>query len=212
MIPLIDAKLEEYAIAHSRAPSSLLRELQEYTHQHCDNPQMVTGPLEGAFLRMLVQLVDARRILEIGMFTGYSTLAMAEALPEDGELISCELDRDHCAIAKSFFDRSPHGGKISVVLGPALDSLETMDGPFDLVFLDADKENYVHYYEKTLALLRSGGLLVADNTLWSGRVVDPKKHTDRALAAFNRQVQQDDRVENVLLTVRDGMMLVRKNP
>lgn len=211
MIPLIDAKLEEYAIAHSGAPSPLLQQIQSYTYEHCDNPQMVTGPVEAGFLRMLVQLIGARRVLEIGLFTGYSALAMAEALPEDAELISCEIDRQHCAIAKSFFDRSPHGDKIRIVFGPALDTLETITGPFDLVFLDADKENYVQYYESTMPLLRPGGVLVADNTLWSGRVLDPKKVTDRALVAFNQHVQQDDRVDNVLLTVRDGMMLVRKN-
>jgi caffeoyl-CoA O-methyltransferase len=211
MIPLIDTRLEEYAIAHSDAPSPLLQELQAYTYEHCDNPQMVTGPLEAGFLRILVQLIGARRVLEIGLFTGYSALAMAEALPTGGELISCEIDPAHCAIANSFFDRSPHGDKIRVELGPALETLDTITGWFDMVFLDADKENYVQYYEKTLSLLRPEGLLVADNTLWSGRVLDPKKETDHALVEFNQHVQQDDRVENVLLTVRDGMMLVRKH-
>ncbi len=210
MIPLIDTKLEEYAIAHSRGVSPLLQELQIYTYEHCDNPQMVTGPLEAGFLRMLVQLIGARRVLEIGLFTGYSALAMAEALPAGGELISCEIDREHCAIANSFIERSPHGDKIHIMLGPALETLDTITGRFDLVFLDADKENYLQYYEKTLSLLRPGGLLVADNTLWSGRVLDPRKDTDHALVAFNRHVQRDDRVENILLTVRDGMMLVRK--
>ncbi len=210
MIPLIDTRLEEYAIAHSRGVSPLLQELQTYTYEHCANPQMVTGPLEAGFLRMLVQLIGARRVLEIGLFTGYSALAMAEVLPVDGELISCEIDHQHCAIAKSFFSRSPHGDKIRIVLGPALETLDTVIGPFDLVFLDADKENYRQYYEKALSLLRPEGLLVADNTLWSGRVLDPKKDTDHALVAFNQRVQRDDRVENVLLTVRDGMMLARK--
>jgi caffeoyl-CoA O-methyltransferase len=210
MIPLIDARLEDYAIAHSQAPSPLLQELQAYTYEHCNNPQMVTGPLEAAFLRMLVRLIGARRVLEIGMFTGYSALAMAEALPAGGELISCEIDHEHYAIANSFFDRSPHGDKIRAVLGPALETLDTITGPFDLVFLDADKENYLQYYEKTMPLLRPGALLVADNTLWSGRVLDPKRDTDHALVAFNQHLMNDHRVENVLLTVRDGMMLARK--
>ncbi len=210
MIPLIDTSLEEYAIAHSRAPSPLLQELQAYTYEHCDNSQMVTGPLEAGFLRMLVQLIGARRVLEIGLFTGYSALAMAEVLPTGGALISCEINHEHSAIANSFFNRSPHGDKIRVVLGSALETLDGITGPFDLVFLDADKENYLQYYEKTLSMLRLGGLLVADNTLWSGRVLDPKRETDHALVAFNQHVQQDERVENVLLTVRDGMMLARK--
>ncbi len=212
MIPLIDTRLEEYAIAHSRAPSFLLQELQAYTYEHCDNPEMVTGPLEAGFLRMLIHLIGARRVLEIGLFTGYSALAMAEALPVGGELISCEIDPKHCAIATAFFDRSPHGNKIRTVLGPALETLDTIKGPFDMVFLDADKENYLQYYEKTLPLLRPEGLLVADNTLWSGRVLAPEKDTDRALVKFNRHIQRDHRVENILLTVRDGMMLVRKQP
>lgn len=212
MIPLIDTKLEEYAIAHSRETSPLLQELLDFTFEHCDHPQMVTGPLEAGLLRMLVQMIDAHRVLEIGLFTGYSALAMAEALPADGALISCEIDDGHRKIASSFFTRSPHGSKIRIVLGPALETLDTIAGPFDLVFIDADKENYVRYYEKTLPMLRPAGLVVADNTLWSGRVLDPTKDTDRALAEFNRHVQRDDRVENVLLTVRDGMMLARKKP
>ncbi len=210
MIPLIDAKLEEYATAHSELPSSLMQEIEAYTREHCQDPQMVIGALEAAFLKLLVKLIDARRVLEIGLFTGYSALAVAEALPEHGALVSCEIDSEHAAIAKSFFRRSEHGDKIRVVEGPAVDTLESMSGQFDMVFLDADKENYVRYYEKTLPMLRPGGLFVADNTLWSGRVLNPEKHSDHAVTTFNDHVHADERVDNVLLTVRDGIMLARK--
>jgi caffeoyl-CoA O-methyltransferase len=150
--------------------------------------------------------------LEVGLFTGYSALTMAEVLPHNGELISCEMNTESAQIAQSFFDRSPYGHKISVRLGSALDTIKTLDPmtPFDLVFIDADKENYSAYYEATLPLLNTGGLMLADNTLWSGNVLRPQAQSDRALVAFNDRVQHDDRVENVLLTVRDGLTLIRK--
>lgn len=210
MITLIDPKLERYASEHSTPPSDLLLELDAYTHAHCDYPEMVVGGLEGALLRLLVQLLHAKRVLEIGLFTGYSALTMAEVLPDDGELISCEIDRGNAAVAQSFFDRSAHGNKIRIEMGPALESLARLDGPFDLVFLDADKENYVGYYDHVVPKLRVGGLIVADNVLWSGQVLDPQNETDHALVAFNSHVQADPRVDNVLLPVRDGVTLARK--
>jgi len=210
MIQLIDPALDTYAEKHSRQPAPLLRELEAYTYDNCDLPQMVTGSLEGALLRMLVQLTGARDILEVGLFTGYSALSMAEVLPDGGTITSCEIDEGNAAIAQSFIDRSPHGGKISIRMGPALDSLAHLSGPFDLAFLDADKENYCQYFDLVLPLLRPGGLLVADNVLWSGKVLDPKEVTDHALVAFNDKVSGDPAVEVVLLTVRDGVSLIRK--
>ncbi len=210
MIPLIDPKLERYAAAHSDAPSPLLEELQAYTYEHCQNPEMVVGALEGAFLRLLIRLCGVRRVLEIGLFTGYSALSMAETLPDDGRLISCEIDPANAAIAQSFFDRSPHGRKIDIRIGPALDTLAQLDGTFDLVFLDADKELYVDYYEAVVPMLANGGLLVADNVLWSGQVLAPEQDTDRALVRFNARVHADARVQNVLLPIRDGVMLARR--
>ena len=209
---IVPKPIEEYAAAHSSPHSALLEELEEYTIANCDMSQMLVGRVEGGFFRMLVQLTGACRILEIGLFTGYSALSMAEALPEDGELISCDMNEATSRIAQSFFDRSRHGKKITIRLGPALKTIKTLpaDHPFDLVFLDADKENYSHYYDAVLTLLKPGGLLVADNVLWSGNVLDPQKDTDKALVAFNDKVQQDSGVENVLLTVRDGLMLIRK--
>ena len=151
-------------------------------------------------------------ILEIGLYTGYSALTMAEALPAEGKVLSCEIERENAAIAQSFFDRSPHGHKIEIRVGAALQTLQALPAApgFDLVFLDADKEHYSEYYQEALPRLRSNGLLVADNTLWSGNVLQPEKETDHAVVAFNTLVQQDTRVECVLLPLRDGVTLIRK--
>ncbi|MDH3637775.1 MAG: class I SAM-dependent methyltransferase [Gammaproteobacteria bacterium] len=210
MIPLIDPKLERYAAVHSTPPTALLAELEAYTKVHCQHPEMVVGGLEGGFLKMLTRLSGAQRVVEIGLFTGYSALSIAEALPDDGELISCDIDAESAAIAQSFFDRSPHGHKIAIQIGPALDTLRHLVGGFDLAFLDADKTRYVSYYEALMPMLNRGGLLVADNVLWSGRVLAPETDADLALVAFNTHVDRDPRVDNILLPLRDGVMLARK--
>lgn len=204
--------IDEYCTAHSSSPSPLLAEVQAYTNRNCDNAGMVVGALEAAFLQLLVRISGAERILEIGTFTGYSALAMAEALPDRGNLVTCELDPKHAAIADGFFRRSPHGRKISLRCGPALETLDALpaDTKFDLVFLDADKENYVNYYNKIIAIIGAGGLIIADNVLWSGKVLNPTEETDRALVAFNELVHADQRVECVVLPVRDGMSVIRK--
>ncbi len=210
MTPLFSPEIEKYASTHSTAPSELLNELEIKTYAECESPQMVVGALEGAFLGMMVAATGAKRVLEIGMFTGYSALAMAEALPDDGELIACDINEETSKIAQSFFDCSPHGKKITIKLGPAIETLGTLDESFDLVFIDADKENYYAYYEAVLPKLRTGGLILADNVLWSGDVLNPKSETDHALVEFNKKVTEDARVENVLLTLRDGVMMARK--
>ena len=212
MKAIVPKPIEQYATAHSTPHSALLDELEAYTLANCARPQMLTGRLAGGLLRMLVKLTDARRILEVGLYTGYSALTMAEAMATDGTIISCEIERESAALARSFFDRSPHGRKIEIRLGPALATLQALPGDalFDLVFLDADKENYCAYYNELLPRLRAGGLLIADNTLWSGNVLKPQGETDRAIVAFNDLVQHDPQVENVLVTVRDGMTLIRK--
>jgi len=165
---------------------------------------MQVGRVEGTFLKMLVAIAGARRVLEIGTFTGYSALCMAEALPDDGELHTLDRDPEATRVARSFFDKSPHGKKIRLHLGDALDSLRALpaDATFDLVFIDADKERYTDYFEAVLPLLRKGGLVVADNTLWSGRVLAPTSETDRAIVRFNDHVMNDPRVENVLFDPR----------
>jgi caffeoyl-CoA O-methyltransferase len=171
---------------------------------------MMVGPVEGQFLKMLATLTGARRILEIGMFTGYSTLAWAEALPKDGRIVTCEINPETTEIAKRYFAESPHGHKIEIRLGPALDSLKLMHGIFDLCFIDADKENYGAYYDRCMELVRPRGLIILDNMLRGGRVLDPQDRPSQAVDALNKRIRNDPRVENVLLPVRDGIMLVRK--
>src|SRR2546427_7327720 len=155
MQDLVDPEIEEYAAAHSVAESDVCRLIREETYRTQDCPQMVVGPLEAAFLKVMALALRARRVLEIGTFTGYSALAMAEALPEEGKIITCEVDRDAASMAHTFWDRSPHGKKIEVRIGPALETLATLAGPFDVIFIDADKINYVAYYRQGLELLSS---------------------------------------------------------
>jgi caffeoyl-CoA O-methyltransferase len=206
----IDVAVEQFAHDHTEPETDLYVRLREETYRVMQSPQMQVDVIEGRFLQMLVRLSSAKSILELGMFTGYSALMMAEALPDDGHLITCEIDPKAETIARRYFAESPHGDKITIRMGPALDTTKTLAGPLDLVFIDADKVNYSNYYEACLPLLKSGGLVVADNVLWSGKVVDPKEADDHAIVAFNRLVQSDPRVKNVCLTVRDGMMLAWK--
>jgi predicted O-methyltransferase YrrM len=207
---ILPEEIERYCVAHSAPASALADKLAEYTTQNCAAPQMLTGAWEGALLRMLVEITGARRALEIGTFTGYSALSMAEGLSPGGTLITCEIDPKNAEIARNHLDRTPHGRKVTIKLGPALDTLKSLAPPFDFVFIDADKENYGNYFEECLRLLRPGGLIAADNVLWSGRVLDPKEASDRAIAAFNDNVAKDPRVECVMLPIRDGVSLIRK--
>lgn len=211
MSKMIDPEIEAYAEAHASPLPPLLDEVAETTRERTTAPGMMVGKVEGNLLRLLVKLMGARKVVEIGTFTGYSGLCIASALPEDGQLVTCELSEQHAAIAREFFAKSPDGKKIDLRVGQAIETLRSLpDGDFDLVFVDADKESYEAYYEEALRLLRPGGLVVADNTLWSGRVLRPEAESDRAIVAFNERVKSDPRVEQVLLTVRDGIMLARK--
>jgi caffeoyl-CoA O-methyltransferase len=171
---------------------------------------MLSGQSVGMLLQTLVFATGARRVLEIGMFAGMSAQYIAAALPEDGTLITCDVDPKAIALAREFFARSPDGKKIEVREGPALDTIKTLKGPLDLVFIDADKGNYTNYYEAVVPLMAPRGLIAVDNVLWSGNVLDPKTDDDRAIVAFNAHVRNDPRVACVLLPVRDGVMLVRK--
>jgi caffeoyl-CoA O-methyltransferase len=207
---IVDPKVEEYAEAHSTPEGDLFERLAAETREKTTAPQMMVGQLEGRFLSVLVRTLRARRVLELGTFTGYSSISMALALPGDGRVITCDVNEETTAIAQGYAEEAGVADRIDYRLGPALDTIATLDGPFELVFIDADKPNYVNYYEATLPLLADGGLIVIDNTLWSGRVVDPEddEETTRAIRELNDHVLADPRVENVLLTVRDGMNLV----
>jgi len=213
MLSFLPEEMNRYVERHTTCEEPLFRELAERTRAETDMPQMMVGAVEGALLRALVRLSGARRVLEIGTFTGYSALSIASALPEDGHVITCDVDDQATAIAREFWARHPAGGRIDLRIAPALDTIATLPGPLDMVFIDADKPNYIAYYESVLPRLRAGGFIVADNVLWSGRVVAPAAEHDeetRALAAFNEHVSGDSRVEHVMLAVRDGITLAVK--
>jgi caffeoyl-CoA O-methyltransferase len=205
-VDVVDPRIVEYVERYSSPPDPLLAELAGATAETLGRAEMLTGPVAGRFLELLVWAARPRRVLEIGTFSGHSALAMAAALPSDGRIDTCELDPAHAEVAQRYFDRSPHGGRIALHLGPALDTIARLDGAFDLVFLDADKEGYVDYYEAVLPRLSERGLIVADNTLWSGRVLDGEGPIHR----FNEHVRADPRAVCVILSVRDGMTLIRR--
>ena len=209
--PIADPELEAYAAAHSSPEPAWLAAAAEATRTGTSSPGMMVGHLVGRFLAALVAFGRPQRILEVGTFTGYSALSMAEALPPDGRIVTLELSPEHAALAQRHIDASPFADRIEIRVGAAAETLRTLAGPFDLVFIDADKQGYVTYYEAALPLLAPGGLLVADNVLWNGLVLDaePDERT-RAIVAFNDHVAADPRVEHVMLTLRDGMTLVRK--
>lgn len=211
MLSLVPDSIEKYAQNHSREVEALFEELKNFTQENALMPQMQVGPIEGNFLKVLARITGAKRILEVGTFTGYSGLMMASGLPDDGELITCELDPDHAAIAQRFFDKSPWSAKIKLELGPAMDTIEKLRGPFDMAFIDADKVNYTNYFETIRPKMRPGGLMVVDNVLWSGRVLKSDRAKDastQAIIAFNQHIQSLAELDHVLLTVRDGMMLI----
>lgn len=210
MLTLVSPELEEYSISKSEPTSQLLHELVETTRRETSLPIMLTGPMEGRFLKMMALISGARRVIEVGMFTGYSALSLAEGLPDDGEIYTCDLDPHCIGIAKSFFARSEHGKKIKVLEGPALDSLKTLTGSFDLAFIDADKVNYINYYEMVLNLMRTGGIILIDNVLYGGGVLKPSCDNSRTIAELNERLSVDERVDRVLLPVRDGIFVVRK--
>jgi caffeoyl-CoA O-methyltransferase len=213
MKELVPAEIEAYAQAYSIPESDLCRELREETTRRMEFPQMVVGPLEGAFLKMMTQVVGAKRILEVGMFTGYSALCFAEALPKEGTILTCEIDDESAALGRSYFARSPHGRKIEIRMGPALDTMRSLSGPFDLIFIDADKTNYVNYYRRALDLVSPSGVILIDNVLWGGEVLlqPPPDERTAAIQELNRVVAADPRVKAVLLTIRDGVLMVRPN-
>ena len=202
----------DYCRDHSQADSSLLMELIHYTWENEEIPQMISGQLVGNFLKSLIKLLRAKRIVEVGTFTGYSALQMAEALPKDGEIHTCELMEKHAKTAQSFFDRSDYGNKITIHQGSALNSLEQLQaGSFDMAFIDADKTNYLEYYQRCLALIKKGGVIILDNMLWGGDVIDPHDKDAKTLRKTGDFIQNDERVFNTLLPIRDGLMLCIKN-
>ena len=207
---IVEPRVEEYAEGHSTPAADLFQRLAAETRERTTLPQMMVGPIEGQLLGMLVRSLRARRVLELGTFTGYSSISMALALPSGGRVITCDVNEETTAIARRYAEEAGVSDRIEFRLGPGLEAIAPLEGPFDFVFIDADKENYVNYYEATLPLLAENGLMAIDNTLWSGDVADPEQDSDstRAIRALNDRVLEDPRVDNVLLTVRDGVNLV----
>jgi caffeoyl-CoA O-methyltransferase len=208
---IVDPDVEAYAEAHTEPPGEVLERLAEETRAKTTAPQMMVGPLEGGFLAFLVRALRARRVLEVGTFTGYSSICMASALPAGGRIVTLDVNEETTEIARRYATEAGVVDRIDYRVGPASGTLAHVDGPFDLVFIDADKPGYIDYYEAALPKLEEGGLIVADNVLWSGRVVaEPTDDSTRAIQRFNDHVRADDRVETVMLTVRDGMTLIRR--
>jgi caffeoyl-CoA O-methyltransferase len=207
---IVEPAVEEYAEAHSSPNGELFERLAAETREKSQSPQMMVGLLEGQFLQTIVRSTRAKRILELGTFTGYSSISMALALPADGCVITCDVNEETTAIARRYAEEAGVAERIEYRLGPGLDTIAQLDGEFDLVFIDADKPNYLNYYEATVPKLAAGGLMILDNTLWSGRVADANEDDEstRAIREVNDRVLEDPRVNNVLLTVRDGMNLV----
>ena len=210
---IVNEAVERYALEHSTPDPEFFRRLEEETRAPTTAPQMMVGPLEGQFLGWLVRLSQARSVLEIGTFTGYSSISMALALPDGGRITSLDVNEETTAVARRYAEEAGVLDRIDYRVGPALDTLAGLDGPWDLAFIDADKPNYVNYYEAVLPKLADDGFIVADNVLWSGRVVeDDGEESTEAIKAFNDHVAADDRVEQLMLTVRDGMTLIRRRP
>jgi caffeoyl-CoA O-methyltransferase len=209
MTPLFTDTLDAYVDAHATPLEPLLQENYEATYASLSTPQMIAGPVLGRLLRFLVAMAAPRLVVEIGTFSGYSAMAMAGGLPPEGRIVTCELSPERAEFAQGYFDRSPWGDRIDLRVGPALDTVNALDGPFDFVFIDADKDGYPGYYEAVVPKLSLRGVIAVDNTLQGGDVADPADERGRAMAAFNAHVQADERTENVLLSVRDGVTLIR---
>ncbi|MBJ7551834.1 O-methyltransferase [Marinomonas ostreistagni] len=202
--------IDKYCVETTQPEPDLLLELVEKTYTDMGYPNKLSGRTIGRTLKMLAKIHQPKMALEIGMFTGYSALSIAEGMPDDGQLICCETNPRAIEFAQKFFDRSPNGSKITPVFGPALETIQTLKGPLDFVFIDADKRNYLNYYEAVVPLVRSGGLIIIDNSIWQGRVLSPVENSDIAVDAMNQRIAKDPRVENVHLHVRDGLNLVFK--
>jgi caffeoyl-coA O-methyltransferase len=208
----LSEELENYAAQHTEDEPLLLQELNKRTHLNVLQPRMISGHFQGRFLSLLSKMVQPRTILEIGTYTGYATLCLAEGLHPEGVLHTIDIKEELTDLQREFFDRSGYGSQIVQHLGKAADIIPSLDTTFDLVFIDADKQNYAHYFDLVIEKMNRGGIILSDNVLWSGKVVEEVKHNDKhtqALMAYNQKIKDDPRVETVLLPIRDGITLSR---
>ena len=206
--------IEEYLEQHTTPMDEVLESLYRETHLHAMNPRMVSGPVQGRFLQFLCQLMHPVKVLEIGAFTGFSTICLARGMASDGLLTTIEANEEYEGIIRKYLEKAEVADRVQLIIGDAMTVIPTLDGEFDLVFIDADKPSYPTYYDLVIDKVRPGGIILADNVLWEGKVLNAgtKERDTQAIRAFNDKVQNDPRVENVLLPLRDGLMIIQKLP
>ena len=208
---LVSYEIEKYIDAHTTAESDALQQLNRKTQTDVLMPQMLSGKVQGQFLKFISQMLQPVRVLEIGTFTGYAAICLAEGLPENGKLFTIDINEELEAIARTHIEKAGLQNKVIQIIGNAVQEIQQLNETFDLVFIDADKQNYSLYYDLVIDKVRSGGFILADNVLWSGKIIDEQKDKDtKKLVEFNDKVQQDNRVENVIVSIRDGIMMIRK--
>lgn len=201
----------DYAEQFTSGESEVLKQLREHCYAHYEDSSMLSGFVQGRILAMFSHMIRPSKVIEIGTYLGYSALCLAEGLADGGKVITLDIQEDTNAVARSYVAKTEYDTRIEFLLGQAVHLIPNIEGPFDLVFIDADKPNYANYYDLVFDKLRSGGFIIADNVLWSGKVLDAEKDENtQALHDFNQKVLADDRVENVLLPIRDGLMVLRK--
>lgn len=212
MIQIIQAELQDYAEKFTSEENEILRELRKKTYGERDDKSMLSGFYQGRLLSMFSKIIQPKRVLEVGTYMGYSALCLAEGLHDDGKIITLDVDKETNEIALEFWAQTQYYSRIDAYLGDATQMIQGLDETFDLVFIDADKPNYSNYFDLVFPKLRLGGIILADNVLWSGRVLNAGREDEntKALYEFSKKIQADSRVSNILLTVRDGLMLIRK--
>ena len=214
MSDIVNNKIEDYIRKNSSKEPEILKDLNKETHLKVLNPRMLSGHIQGRFLSIITKLIKPKKILEIGTYTGYSAICMAEGLIEKGIIHTIDINEELVSIQNKYFAKSKCNNSIIQHVGDARNIIKSINEKFDLVFLDADKENYIEYYELVIEKVKKGGLIIADNVLWTGKVVEPKKDDDELtqyLIDFNKMINEDDRVENIILPLRDGLNIILKN-
>jgi len=214
MSDIVNNKIEDYIRKNSSKEPEILKDLNKETHLKVLNPRMLSGHIQGRFLSIITKLIKPKKILEIGTYTGYSAICMAEGLIENGIIHTIDINEELVSIQNKYFAKSKCNNSIIQHVGDARNIIKRINEKFDLVFLDADKENYIEYYELVIEKVKKGGLIIADNVLWTGKVVEPEKDDDELtqyLIDFNKMINEDDRVENIILPLRDGLNVILKN-
>lgn len=214
MSDIVNNKIEDYIRKNSSKEPEILKDLNKETHLKVLNPRMLSGHIQGRFLSIITKLIKPKKILEIGTYTGYSAICMAEGLIENGIIHTIDINEELVSIQNKYFAKSKCNNSIIQHVGDARSIIKSINEKFDLVFLDADKENYIEYYELVIEKVKKGGLIIADNVLWTGKVVEPEKDDDQLtqyLIDFNKMINEDDRVENIILPLRDGLNVILKN-